>query len=386
MKKRMPLLLLVSVLVFGGVLGLKWFSTKMMNEFIDNMPIPPVSINSVQVERQRWVNKLKAVGTLVAVNGADLTAEAEGRVTAIYFESGDVVEKGQLLLKMESAAEQGELDRLKAQEELADLNRRRQADLYKRGTISKSQYDTALAELRAASASVAAQQGRLELKTVVAPFSGTLGLRRITVGQHLRSGDQIATLQALDPIELDFSLPERDLGAVASGMAVLASIDAFGNEEFVGEILATEPKIDPQTRNFDIRARLPNPDSRLKPGIFANVTVNLGEDREVLVIPLTAVQYTSYGDSVFVIQQQENPPAKPTEPNPMAPAYTDLEVSQHFVQLGEQRGDFIEVVKGLEEGERVASSGLLKLRGGQPVIIENELQPVAELHPSPAQN
>lgn len=374
MTKRMLIMLLLCGVVFGGVFGMKWFGNSMMNEFIDNMPTPAVSVSSSEVEAQQWASTLNAVGSLVAVRGADLTAEMDGTVTSIDFESGQTVSEGDQLLSLESVAERSELARLKAQAKLAEIEVERRAALFKRGTISKSEYDTAIAETEVAKAAADAQQGRVNLKTLRAPFAGELGIRRVSVGQYLRAGDAIVTLQALDPIELDFSLPEKQLGKVQPGDTVTIVVDALGNRQFTGEVIAVEPKIDPATRNFDLRARLSNPEKLLKPGLYAKVSVDLNVPRDVLVLPRTAIQYTSYGDSVYAIRPQE-------EGNKEG----DLEVIQRFVTLGEARGDYIEIIDGLEAGDEVASSGLLKLRSGQPVMIENALKPQAKLVPTPPQ-
>ncbi|WP_288363507.1 efflux RND transporter periplasmic adaptor subunit [uncultured Spongiibacter sp.] len=373
MTKRMVVMLAISGVVFGGVFGMKWFGNQMMNDFIDNMPTPPVTISSTTVTPQQWAARLNAVGSLVAVKGADLTAEVDGTITKISFESGQSVEAGTELLSLESVAERGELARLEAQAKLAEIEQRRREKLYKRGTISKSEYDTALAETNVAKAAVEAQRGRLNLKTLRAPFAGELGIRRVALGQYLRAGDKIVTLQSLDPIELDFSLPEKQLGKVNPGRTIEIVVDALGGRQFSGEIIAVEPKIDAQTRNFDVRARFANPEKVLKPGLFAKVTVNLGEPTQVLVLPKTAIQYSSYGDSVFVIRQQEGGDAEA------------LDVIQRFVTLGEARGDFIEVISGVKEGDEVASTGLLKLRSGQPVTIDNTLRPEPSLSPAPPQ-
>lgn len=373
MTKRMVVMLAISGVVFGGVFGMKWFGNQMMNDFIDNMPTPPVTISSTTVTPQQWAARLNAVGSLVAVKGADLTAEVDGTITKISFESGQSVEAGTELLSLESVAERGELARLEAQAKLAEIEQHRREKLYKRGTISKSEYDTALAETNVAKAAVEAQRGRLNLKTLRAPFAGELGIRRVALGQYLRAGDKIVTLQSLDPIELDFSLPEKQLGKVNPGRTIEIVVDALGGRQFSGEIIAVEPKIDAQTRNFDVRARFANPEKVLKPGLFAKVTVNLGEPTQVLVLPKTAIQYSSYGDSVFVIRQQEGGDAEA------------LDVIQRFVTLGEARGDFIEVISGVKEGDEVASTGLLKLRSGQPVTIDNTLRPEPSLTPAPPQ-
>jgi len=379
----MVIMLLLSAVLFGGVFGMKWFGSKKMNEFLNAMPAPAVTVSSAIAEEMSWESRLESVGSLVAVNGADLTAEVDGVVTNIYFESGDTVKRGDLLLSMASASEQGELKRLQAQAELTDLNRKRSEQLYERKTISKSEYDTAVAETNVALAAVQAQKGRLEQKSVKAPFDGQLGIRRVNVGQYLGVGVAIATLQKLDPINVDFSMPERYLSILAPGLKVSVTVDAYGDKNYEGQVLAIEPKVNPQTRNVDVRARLSNPDGLLKPGLFATVVVSLPNSDEVTVIPRSAVNYTSYGDSVFVIQKNPDAPPPPDEPNPMMGPYTDLEVIQRFVTLGDARGDYIVVSKGLAVGDELASSGLLKLRNKQPVIVDNSNALAPELEPHP---
>ena len=373
-------MLVLSTVVFGGVFGMKWFGNKAMNDYMNNMPTPAVTVASSKAESMSWPNRLAAVGSLVAVNGADLTAEVDGVVSAIHFESGDIVKRGDLLLTLSAASEQGELKRLQAQAELAELNRARKAQLYNGKSISKAELDTAIAETNVALAAVEAQKGRLAQKIVTAPFDGKLGIRRVNVGQYLGMGAPIVTLQKLDPINVDFSLPEHYLGNLTTGLAVSVGVDAYPDEIFQGKILAIEPKVNPNTRNFDVRARLANTDLQLKPGLFATVTITLPGENVLTVIPRSAVNYTSYGDSVFVVQKSEDP-VPVDEQEGMAEA--GLEVVQRFITLGEARGDYIAVTTGLEVGTEVASTGLLKLRNKQPVIIDNSNAPMPELDPAP---
>ncbi|WP_040802651.1 efflux RND transporter periplasmic adaptor subunit [Zhongshania aliphaticivorans] len=385
MTRRMIIMLVLSALVFGGVFGMKWFGNKAMNDYLNSMPPPAVTVASAKAEKMQWPNRLKAVGSLVAVNGADLTAEVDGVVTAIHFESGDTVKRGDLLLTLSAASEEGELKRLEAQAELSELNRTRKEQLYKGKSISKAELDTAEAETNVALAAIQAQKGRLAQKVVKAPFDGKLGIKRVNVGQYLGVGAPIVTLQKLDPINVDFSLPEHYLSLLEPGLGVSVMIDAFPDQTFQGEILAIEPRVNPQTRNFDLRARLANPTQKLKPGLFASVEITLPGDNDVVVIPRSAVNYTSYGDSVFVVQQKMETKQVDGEPemDSTAKESPDLEVIQRFVRLGEARGDFISVISGLKPGTEVASTGLLKLRNKQPVVIDNSNAPQPELEPQP---
>jgi membrane fusion protein (multidrug efflux system) len=358
----------------------------MLNQYVDAMPIPPATINAAPVQKMSWDNQLEAIGSFVPFNGTDVTTESGGIVTAIHFESGQKVEKGARLVALDAANERGEYGRLKAQAELAELNRVRREKLFKLEAISKSDYDAAVAEANAAKAAVEGQAGRLAQKDIRAPFAGELGIRRVNVGQYLAPGTAIVTLQTLDPIYVDFALPEQYIASVQPGYKVSVKVEAYPETRFEGEILAVEPRIDEATRNFQLRAQLPNSEMKLRPGQFGRVHLELPGKREVMVIPRTAVSYDSYGTSVFVVQKKkEDPNAEKKEPLPGMPAgpTTDLEVSQRFIKVGEARGDYVIVVDGIKEGEQVATSGLLKLRNQQPVIIDNQSPPKTELNPTP---
>lgn len=387
---RLVVLLLIALVLFGGVFFMKWFGNKMMAQYLENMPIPPATISATEVASMTWDNRLDAVGTLVPVNGAELTTEAGGIVQAIHFESGARVDKGALLVSLDSANERGDLRRLQAQAQLAELNRKRREQLFKLEAISKSDYDAAVAEANAAQAAVEAQAGRIAQKEIRAPFAGQLGIRKVNVGQYVAAGTPIVSLQQLDPIDVDFSLPEQYTGVVQPGYGVTVRVDAHAEREFGGEILAVEPRVDTTTRNFGLRARLPNPELLLRPGQFGRVVLQLPGAREVLAVPRTAVSYNSYGTSVFVVQKKKpaenaaaEAPAAPAAPG--QPPATDLEVVQRFVRIGDSRGDYVAITDGLKAGEQVATSGLLKLRNQQPVIINNEVRPDAQLAPQPPQ-
>ncbi len=384
---RLIVLLLLALVLFGGVFGAKWFGNQMMAQYLENMPLPPATITATAVTTMRWDNRLETIGTLVPVNGAELTAEAAGIVQALHFDSGAQVAKGALLLTLDSANERGELRRLQAQAELAELNRKRREQLLKLEAISKSDYDAAVAEANAAQAAVEAQLGRIAQKEIRAPFSGRLGIRKVNVGQYVAAGTPIVSLQSLDPIDIDFTLPEQYTGAVAPGYGVSVRVDAYPDRDFDGKVLAVEPRIDTATRNFSLRARLPNSEQLLRAGQFGRVVLSLPGSRELAVVPRTAISYNSYGTSVFVVQKKVAAASATaaTAAAPAQPAATDLEVIQRFVKIGDSRGDFVAIVEGLQPGEQVATSGLLKLRNQQPVIINNTLTPDAQLAPTPPQ-
>lgn len=373
--KRMLLVLIPTALIFGAVFGMKWFGNKMLNEAVNAMPPPPATISSAKVAPMLWANQRATIGSLVAVNGADITTEVGGIVTAVLFESGDTVTRGQALLELDANAENAELARLRSLAELAAVTLKRREQLYALEAISKSDLDAAAAEAASARAATEAQAARLAQKRIRAPFTGQLGLRQASVGQYLSPGTPIVSLQSIDPIEIDFSLPEQQASLITTGLSVDVVVDAYPDEAFSGTVLAIESRVDPATRNFNVRARLPNPDGKLRPGQFGRVTLNLPGAREVLAVPRTAINYNSYGTSVYLV----SPVAEPREGQP------DLEVRQRFVRVGEATGDYVAIIDGLEAGEEVATSGLIKLRNGQPVFINNDLAPNTELAPVPGQ-
>lgn len=379
----MIIMLLLAAVVFGGVFGVQYMGRKAMNDHFDRMPAPPATITAARVEPMTWDNRMAAIGTMVAVNGADVTTQTGGIVTAIHFESGTQVDKGARLVALDAANERGEYERLKAQAQLAELNLARREKLYRLEAISKSDFDAAQAEADAARAAVRAQQALLAQKDIRAPFAGQLGIRRVNIGQYLAPGTGIVSLQSLDPIEFDFALPEQNLSLARPGLAVEVRVDAFPDEIFSGEVTAVEPRVDEATRNFRLRARLPNRQQRLRAGQFGRVELLLPGQRQVLAVPRTAVNYSSYGTSVYVIQEVRKTAGAAAAPAGGDAPQATLEVVQRFVRVGEARGDFVAVTEGLQPGDQVASSGLLKLRNQQPVLIDNRVVPDARLDPRP---
>jgi membrane fusion protein (multidrug efflux system) len=369
MNLRMLMMLAASALVFGGVFGFKWYGNRMMNRYFDTMPVPLVTISSAKASKETWDLTLTAVGTLEAVRGTDVTTEASGIVDAIEFESGDTAAAGEMLVTLDRATDLAELAALEAEAELARQELERARNLVGRGAISESEVDRRAAEAAAAHASVDAQRARIAQKVIRAPFAGELGIRKVDLGQHISPGTGIVTLQALDPIHVNFKLPQQQLADVRVGYPVVIDVEAFGDRHFRGAITAIEPRVETSTRNFEVQATLANPDRLLRPGMFAQVLVELGASEEVVVVPQTAVSYNPYGDSVWVIVPAERE-ARPT-------------VERRLVTLGRRRGDLVQVSAGLAVGEEVATSGLLKLRNGASIQIDNSIQPGAESTPQP---
>lgn len=375
MSKRMVLLLIATVVVFGGVLGGNLFGKRMMNEFLDNMPQPAATVSSAAAQPDQWVNSVTAVGSVAAVQGAELATQVGGIVEKIHFDSGSEVKAGDIIMTLDSAADRAELKTLQAAERLAEVERNRIRELLQRKSVSQSEYDQRQSQLEQAQARVAAQQARIEQMELRAPYDGRLGIRQVNVGAYVNAGDAMIGLQALDPIFVDFTLPEQRYSQVQVGMPVIARMDALGDETFKGTITAIEPAIDVQTRNFNVQATFTNPEHKLRPGMFARVSLDVGERRDVVVIPATAISYRPYGNSVYVLTDSG-------EKNEQGE--TLYKVVQRFVQTGQMRGSMIAITEGLAVGEVVATSGLLKLISGGFATINNSAQPSAETAPTPA--
>lgn len=368
MNGRMVLMLAACGLVFGGIFGFKWFGNRMMNEFFDSAPVPPETVSSAKAFEDVWPLSLMAVGTAQAVRGTDVTTEASGIVDSIQFESGEHVSVGDVLVTLDRSTDLAELAALEAQAALAEQELERAESLFARNAVSQSELDNRSAQAAAARANVAAQRARIAQKVIRAPFSGELGIRRVDLGRHISPGTAIVNLQSLDPIHVNFSLPQQQLGELRAGMPIHVRLEGKGLAPLKGQITAIEPAIDTSTRNFEAQATLANTQRTLRPGMFVQVEVVLGRDEQVVVVPQTAISFNPYGDSVWVL----------------APAPDGgLAAERRVVTTGRRRGDLVQIVDGLVPGEAVATSGLLKLRNGVPVNVNNTVQPSAEPTPVP---
>ena len=376
MKKRIIFILSALVLMVAALAGTKLLQFKTMAANAAAFKAPAQAVTAAPVRAETWAPQLTAVGTLVAVQGVTVTAEMAGKVTAIAFEAGAPVKAGQVLVRQDTAAEESQLRGAEAAAELARTTLARNAELLAQKTISQAEYDAASASFKETAAQADNLRAAIAKKSVRAPFAGRLGVRQVNLGQVIDSGTAIVTLQSLDPIYVDFTLPQQQLSAIRPGLAVHLATDAAPGREFVGKVSVVNPVVDPATRNVKVRATLANPDETLLPGMFANVTITLPQNNPVLAIPATAVLYAPYSDSVFVID------TKPGENG----AEATLVLRQQFVKLGEKRGDFVAVAQGLKEGELVASTGVFKLRNGLTVAVDNTLSPDFKLAPKPENN
>ena len=389
MNKRMIIMLVTTGVVFGGIFGFKWFGNKMMNRFFDHMPIPPVAITATEAQAQTWPATIEAVGTVTAVNGIAVSAEVAGVVQSIRFQSGDRVAAGTVLVTLDSMMDQAELRTLEAQRDLAETELARGRELFGSEVMAKSQFDRLESEAAQAAARIEAQRALIAKKTIRAPFAGALGIRKANLGQYVSPGTPLVTLQSLDPIYANFALPEQRLGILAVGLPVTASVDAFPGSAFEGRITAIEPRVDENTRSFNVQATFRNTNARLQPGLSARVHIALPKAETYVVVPQTAVSYNPYGNSAYIIQAA--PPASGGTPGGAAQAAggsagPQLVVTRRLIKTGPTRGDFVAVIEGIQSGERVATSGLLKLRNGAAVIINNAVQPGAQLNPSPPES
>lgn len=380
---RMFVMLIIVAVVFGGVFLVQFLSGRAMNDFFDNMPQPPVAITTFDAERQSWSTPLEAVGTLVAVNGTDVTTEAGGVVRRLAFEPGQPVKAGTVLVELNTDNELAVLRASEAAAKLAVVQRDRWRELGETQLVSRAEVEERATQAATSLAEVEAQRALIAQKTIRAPFDGVLGIRKVNLGQYVSPGTPIVGLQQLDPIFLDFALPEQQLPLVREGATLQAVVDALPGESFEGTITAIEPSVDPGTRNFMVQATLANPQGKLRPGAFARVGLAVGGEQDVVVIPQTAVSFNPYGNAVYVVSEQPADPDAPKSEGEDAQAGPTLIVRQRFVTTGATRGDLIAVTDGLEPGERVATSGLLKLRNDAVVTINNRVQPSADAAPTP---
>jgi membrane fusion protein (multidrug efflux system) len=361
------------VVVVAGLAGVKALQFGTMIKAGKTFVPPPESVTSAKAEATEWESSRDAIGTLVAVRGVTLGSELPGLIRQITFDSGASVKQGALMVKLDTSAEEAQLEAARADASLAKLSLDRARRLRKEESNSPADLDAAEARAKAADAAVANLEAIIAKKSIRAPFDGRVSIRSVELGQVLSAGSPVAQLQSVTPIYADFWLPQQALAQVKLGQLARLRCDAFPGASWDGQVTAINPDVDPATRNVRIRATFPNADGRLRPGMFANVQVVAPDRRKVLIITATAPIFAPYGDSVFTIEDGTGPDGKPTRT-----------VKQRAVRLGERRGDFVEVLSGLSAGDVVVSSGAFKLRNGMAVVENNALAPSAQLAPAPA--
>jgi membrane fusion protein (multidrug efflux system) len=377
MKKRMTIMLIAVGLLIGGLVGFNFFKGYMMQKYMGKGPQPAATVSAMKAEYQVWQPQLNAVGTLRAVRGVDVTTEVAGLVRSLNFKSGDEVKAGQVLAQLNADSDIAQLHSLEAAAELASTVYERDKAQLAAEVISKAQVDTDAGDLKSKRAQVAQQQAVVEKKTLRAPFAGKLGISIVNPGQYLNPADKLVTLQTIDPIYVDFYLPQQQLPQVAIGQTVTLTTDSYKDIPFTGKINAINPKIDTNTRNVQVEATIPNPKRQLLPGMFANVRVNSGEESRYITLPQTAITFNPYGDTVFVVKSSEKKEDKDEKGN------ARLLAQQVFVTTGPTRGDQVAILKGLEPGTEVVTSGQVKLKSGTPLIVDNKVQPSNSPNPKP---
>lgn len=362
----------VTVVIVGAIAGIKAMQFATIGAAFASQVPPAEHVNAVAVERQHWDSRVSTVGSVAAVQGTEVATEADGVVRAIRFEPGSVVGAGDVLVELDDDVEQTQLRAAEAAAELARLTFERATRLIAQRAISQADFETADATWKQTQAQVANIRAVIVKKTVRAPFAGKVGIRRVSVGDFLAKGAPVVSLQSLDPVYVDFSVPQQRLGELREGLAVAATVDAYPGQGFGGAITAIEPEIDLATRNVRVQATFANHDGALRPGMFVSIDIVLGRAEAVHVVPATAVAHAPHGDSIFVIERGASPAG--TEA---------LVVRQQPVKLGERRGDFIVVADGAAAGDEVVATGVFKLRAGMPVVIDNALKPEFALAPAP---
>lgn len=375
MAKRMIIMLIAVGVVFGAVFGFEAFRASAIKKFLAAHGSPAQTVSTMKAAVEAWKPQLEAVGSLRAVNGANLSAQVSGIVSAIHFQSGSDVEKGALLLELMDADDIAKLRSLQANAALAQITYERDLKQFRAQAVSQQTIDVDEQNLKSLQAQVAEQQATVDYKRIRAPFSGHLGIRQVDLGQYLSAGTTIVTLQALDPIFVDFTLPQQALDKIKPGLPVTISIDTYPGQTFSGTITAVSPLIDTSTRNVQIRATIKNPDHKLLPGMFATVDIETGTPQRYITLPQTAIAFNPYGDTVYLVEQSGTD----------AQGKPELVAHQSFVTVGPTRGDQIAVLTGVKAGDTVVTSGQIKLRNGTRLIINNSVQPPNNPNPNPAE-
>lgn len=372
MKKRM-LVMLFAVAVVLVLLGfVKYRQIRAAIQQGESYVPPPEAVTTIVAAQDDWQETLEAIGTVTAVQGVTVSAELPGQVASIHFNSGERVEAGDVLVRLDTSQEEAQLKAAEAQQRLSDLNLDRIKTLLAKGFTSQAEFDRVKAEAEQADARVHEIRAVIQRKTIRAPFNGILGIRQINLGQYVNAGQAIVPLQSMNPVYVDFAVPQQEMEHIRSGTELEVTLEGARQQAIKGKVTAINSVIDRETRNIQVQATLPNNDGQLVPGMFVEVWVFLGVGQPVITLPATAISYASYGNFVFVVEkiQGEN-------------GMSYLGVRQQFVKLGDARGDQVAVIEGVKVGEEVVTSGVFKLRPGAAVTVTNEIQPSNNPTPDP---
>ncbi len=372
MTKRMLIMLAIVTVVFGGIFGVKAVKAKMMQKYM-SFKQPPAEVTALTVAYQPWQPQLKAVGSLRAYRGVEVSSEVAGMVRVVEFSPGQQVKEGQVLVRLNADADIALLSALQAVADLARTTLERDKKQFAAQAVSQATLDTEEADLRSKNAQVAQQLALVEKKTISAPFSGRLGISTVNPGQYMNPGDKIVTLQELDPLYVDFYLPQQELSRAKIGQTVMLTTDSYPGRIFQGKVTTINPKVDADTRNFQAEAMITNTGRVLLPGMYATVEVRAGAVQKYITLPQTAVSYNPYGNTVFLVKEQ----GKDKEGKPQ------LTAQQVFVTIGPTRGDQVAILTGVQDGDRAVTSGQLKLKNGSAVVITDKSLPSNEEKPVP---
>lgn len=366
------------LVLFGGLAAFNYILKPMIiQQVMSSRPVPPVPVTVVAAKTEMWRSELPAIGTVEAVRGVTISPLIAGRVEAIMIESGQWVKAGDTILKLDDSTERAQLQAALADLRLKDLNLIRARELAERGNMAQANHDTAIAQRDQAAAQVELIRAQINQKTITAPFAGRLGIRQANLGQYLAAGAAVVTLQSIDPIFLNFTLPEREIPRLKVGQTVRATVEGIRDKAFAGKITSLDAKVDEATRNLMVQATLDNKDGQLVPGMFARLTVALAEELKLVVVPETAVTFSLYGDSVYVVTEKKDKDGKVAASADDKP---QLVVERRFVRVGERRDGKAGLTEGIKEGERVVTSGQLRLQPNSGVVIDDRkvLEPPKE--------
>jgi membrane fusion protein (multidrug efflux system) len=373
MAKRMVLMLVVMLGLLSTLGFVKFRQIETAVQAASHFQMPPEAVTSIVVHQEQWLATMGVIGTMEAVHGVTVSADLPGTVEKISFESGQAVHAGDVLVELDTRQERAQLAALEAQRDLARTNFRRMQQLLDAGVISRADFDAAAAQQKQTEANVAETRATIERKTIRAPFTGILGIRKVNLGQYLAAGNAVVPLQSLNPIYVDFGVPQQQTGQVRVGNTLHVTSQDLGGRSFTGRVTALDSVVDEATRNIQVQATLSNPEGKLKPGMFVQVELGFGVSRQVITLPASAISYAPYGDSVYVITDLQDKNGQ-----------TYRGVRQQFVKVDGSRGDQVAIVSGLNPGDEVVTSGVFKLRNGAAVRVNNKVQPENNPAPKPA--
>jgi membrane fusion protein (multidrug efflux system) len=371
MAKRMILMLVLVALAIGGLGYFKFKQVQGAMAAGANFKLPPTAVTTVVVKPEKWSSSFNVIGTMAAVQGVTVSADLPGTVDKIHFESGQRVKQGDVLVELDIRQEKAQLANMEAARDLAHINFGRMKQLVDQGVLAKSDYDSAVSTQKVSDAQVAEVNATIERKTIRAPFSGVLGIRQVNLGQYMPAGQAIVSLQTLDPIYANFGVPQQDVSQIKLGSVIHITSEDL-KKTYTGRVTAFDAVVNESTRNVQVQATLSNPGGKLHGGMFVQVDISTGADRQVISVPATAINYAPYGDSVFIVGDMKDPKGQ-----------TYRGVRQQFVKVSGSRGDQVAVVSGLNAGEEVVSSGVFKLRNGASVVVNNKVQPTNNPAPNP---